>query len=169
MNHRCLVLNMDYTFLGICNWQDAISNAYCGRAVIEESYEDEVHSVSSTWRKPAVIRLKKFVRVAFEKVAYVSYTKQNVHRRDNYTCQYCGVKDKRVKLTIDHVLPECRGGRTTWQNTVTACEPCNADKDNRTPEEAGMKLLRKPDRPHGFREIVRVKLGEIHDLWTKYL
>jgi len=92
-----------------------------------------------------------------------------VHLRDNYTCMYCGEKKIPVKLGIDHVIPESKNGQATWENTVSACHPCNSDKGNRTPQEAGMRLIRIPRRPKGFHEIVRIKCGELHDLWIRYL
>ncbi len=167
---RVLILNQDFTFLGFCNWQVAINLTYClGKAIIEENYSQEVHSVSLTMKIPAVIRLKKYVRVAFEKIAFVSYSKHNVHIRDSYICSYCGVKFEPRKLTIDHVLPESQGGKTTWENCTTACNICNGIKDDRTPKEAGMKLLKIPTKPHGFKMILKMKLGEINELWKKYL
>lgn len=166
---RVLILNQDFTFLGFCSWQSSINLIYLEKAILESSYEQEVHSVSLTMKIPAVIRLKRYVRVAFEKIAFVSYSKHNIHIRDNFTCSYCGVKFEPRKLTIDHVLPESQGGKTTWENCTTACNICNGIKDNRTPKEAGMKLLKIPTKPHGFKMILKMKLGFIHELWCKYL
>jgi len=160
---------MDYTFLGICSWEDAISSVYTNKAIVEEHYDEEVHSVSLTMKKPAVIRLRKLIRIVYERIAFVSYSKRNVHLRDNFTCQYCGVRKPQKELTVDHVVPEAKGGPTTWENCVSACTDCNYKKDDKTPQEAGMKLLRVPHRPRGFKEIVRVKLGEICELWERYL
>ncbi len=164
---RVLVLNSSFEFLGFCDWQSAINAVYTGKVIVEEEYDDVVHSVSTSMRIPAVIRLRKYIKVVYERVTFVSYTKRNVHLRDNYICQYCG--DKKKELTIDHVIPESRGGLTNWDNTVSACTACNYEKDNRTPHEAGMKLIRIPHKPHGFKEIIRIKIGEIHDLWLPYL
>jgi len=166
---RVLVLNMDYTFLGICQWQSAINAVYTNKAVVEEEYDKEVHSPSITMKVPAVIRLKKWVRVAYERISYVSYTKNNVHRRDNYKCIYCGEKCGKGNTTIDHLLPESKGGKNEWSNTATCCKSCNYLKDDRTPEQARMKLLWIPNKPRGFLMIVRIKLGMIHDLWAPYL
>ena len=166
---RCLVLNHDFTFLGFTSYQGAICASYTGKAVVMEEYDRVLHSPSVSMHVPAVIRLKHFVKVAYQKIAYISYTKRNVHLRDNYVCAYCEIKKPSHQLGIDHVLPESRGGLATWENTVSCCHPCNSDKGDRTPAEAGMNLSRKPHRPKGFREIVRIRCGEIHDLWTKYL
>ena len=166
---RCLVLNMDYTFLGVTDWKSAICATYSGKAIVEEEYDRVVHSPSITMNIPAVIRLKKYIKIVYERITYVSYTKNNIHRRDDFYCQYCGEKTRKEKMTIDHVMPESRGGLSTWDNTVSACSSCNRVKDNRTPQEASMHLIRVPRKPHGFIEIVRIKLGEIHDIWIPYL
>lgn len=166
---RTLVLNSSFEFLGFCDWQSAVSAAYTGKVIVEEEYDREVHSPSVTMRIPAVIRLRHYVKVVYERITYVSYTKRNVHLRDNFTCQYCGEKKMQSKLGIDHVLPESRGGKTTWDNTVSCCHGCNGLKGAQTPQEAGMKLIKVPAKPHGFKEIIRIKIGELHELWEKYL
>ena len=166
---RVLVLNSSYEFLGFVDWKSAICMAVTGRVSTLEEYDQEVHSPTVTMKIPAVVRLRNYVRVSYERITFVSYSKRNVHLRDNYICQYCDERKKTDRMGIDHVLPESRGGKTTWENTVSSCNSCNAVKGARTPQEAGMKLIRVPKRPHGFREIIRIKIGEIHDLWSKYL
>lgn len=166
---KVLVLNQDFSFLGVTDWQNAICAVYTQKAVVEENYDREVHSPSTVMKVPAVIRLKKFVRVAYERLTYVSFTKRNVHLRDSYKCQYCSKQCEKGKVGVDHMLPESRGGLNTWNNVVTCCHLCNMIKNDRTPEEAGMHLVRIPGKPRGFREIIKIKLGEIHDLWIKYL
>lgn len=166
---RCLVLNSSFEFLGFTDHRGAISAAYTNKAIVMEEYEQVFHSPTMEMRVPAVIRLRHYVKVAYEKLRFVSYTKRNVHLRDNYTCQYCGIKPMSHKLGIDHVIPESKGGLTSWDNTVSACYPCNSDKGDKTLQESGMKLIRIPRKPGGFREIIRIKIGAIHDLWIKYL
>ncbi len=163
------MLNNDYTFVGICSPESAIIAWYTNKVVIEESYQTVWRSVSTEIRVPAVIRLKKYVKILYEHLTYVSYSKRNVHLRDRYLCQYCGIKPETRRLTIDHIIPETKGGLTTWSNTVSCCATCNSIKDNRTPQEADMKLIRIPGKPKGFSEIIRIRLGELHDLWKKYL
>lgn len=166
---RCLVLNSSFEFLGFCDEQSAICAAYTNKVIVEETYEKVYHSVSMSMNVPAVIRLRHYIKVAYERVTYVSYNKRNVHLRDNYTCQYCAEKKIQTKLGIDHVLPESRGGLSNWENTVSCCHSCNTLKGAQTPSEAKMKLIRIPTKPKGFKEIVRIKVGELHDLWKKYL
>ncbi len=90
---------------------------------------------------PSVIRLNRYVNAPYKGV---SLTRQNVFKRDNFECQYCGT---RRDLTLDHVMPSSRGGAHTWTNLVTACKRCNARKGDFTPEEAQMTLPRKPYKP----------------------
>jgi len=166
---RCLVLNMDYTFLGVTDWKSAVCAAVTGKVIVEEEYDKVIHSPSMEMNVPAVIRLKKYIKIVYDRITYVSYTKNNIHRRDDFICQYCNEKTRKEKITVDHVIPESKGGLSTWDNTVSSCKSCNMVKDNRTPQEAGMHLIRVPRKPHGFIEIVRIKLGEIHDIWRPYL
>lgn len=166
---RCLVLNSDYTFLGVASWQQSISAVFSGKAIVESEYDNEVHSVSLTIKVPAVIRLRKYVKILYDRITFVSFTKHNLFIRDNFTCQYCGTKPEHRKLSLDHILPESRNGLTNWENCVAACHPCNLIKDNRTPQEAKMHLLKVPTKPKGFKQILKIKLGEIHKLWYQYL
>lgn len=166
---RCLVLNMDYTFLGVCDWKDAVCSVYTNKVVIEESYNEIIHSCTTQMRIPAVIRLRKYVRVMYNRISYVSYTKRNLHLRDAYICQYCSIRIKEHAATIDHIIPESRGGVDSWENTVTCCKSCNHKKASLSLAQSGLKLIRVPTRPKGFKEIMRIKLGEMHDLWLKYL
>jgi 5-methylcytosine-specific restriction endonuclease McrA len=94
------------------------------------------------YQVPKIVMVKKYVK---RNKRFVP-NKRNVFLRDNYTCQYCGC-EKPEHLTLDHVLPQSRNGRNTWENLVCACRDCNFKKGNRTPEEAMMPLLRKPTEP----------------------
>ena len=88
----------------------------------------------------------------------VKFTRHNIFERDHNTCQYCGKVFDRKDLNLDHVIPRDRGGPTTWENIVCSCIKCNTQKANRTPQEAGMHLIRKPKRPK-WRPFVQVNLG----------
>lgn len=92
---------------------------------------------------PVVLRLVRYVKTAFLYGRAPSWTKRGVLLRDQKVCAYCGG----VGVTVDHLLPQSRGGTNTWMNTVTACSPCNTRKANRTPREAGMQLRYQPFTP----------------------
>jgi 5-methylcytosine-specific restriction endonuclease McrA len=92
-------------------------------------------------------------------------TRKNVLLRDNNQCQYCGTS--RGPMTVDHIIPKTMGGTDSWENLVCACPRCNNKKGNRTPEQAGMKLPRKPSRPSYITFIQRN--GEVSKRWRPYL
>ena len=90
--------------------------------------------------------------VIVQTTEYARYTapkpsRKNIFLRDCFTCQYCGKKFSRDDLTIDHVIPKAKGGKTTWTNSVTSCSKCNNKKSDKSIENSGMSLLRKPFQP----------------------
>ncbi len=93
---------------------------------------------------PEVIALAHYDRLPS---TAITFSRRNVSKRDHYTCQYCGDQPGVDAITIDHVIPRSQGGTSSWTNCVAACEPCNARKSDRTPEQAGMKLRHRPVRP----------------------
>lgn len=109
-----------------------------------EETEANVHSTSMKVPLPSVIRMRYFVRRPH---MMVPFSRTNAFLRDRYTCQYCGRKKSVFELTLDHVLPRSSGGETSWENVVTACKACNARKGDRTLEQAGMRLVRRPRAP----------------------
>jgi 5-methylcytosine-specific restriction endonuclease McrA len=116
---------------------------------------------------PSVIRLIEYIHIPFERK---SLSRKNILLRDHNTCQYCGHIFPPQELTLDHVLPRARGGDSNWDNLVACCRRCNNRKGNRTPDEAGMRLLKKPQAfsLHVNRQIMRY-LGRADDNWRIYL
>jgi 5-methylcytosine-specific restriction endonuclease McrA len=138
-------------------WRD-VSNQYDG--------DDSVQTISFRIRVPKVILLMVFDRLP---VKDVKFTRHNVFERDQNTCQYCGNKFDRRDLNLDHVVPRDRGGPTTWDNIVCSCIPCNSRKANRTPTEAGLRLLKKPKRPK-WRPFLHVGFSKHADeSWRHFL
>jgi 5-methylcytosine-specific restriction endonuclease McrA len=113
---------------------------------------------------PSIIRLLYYV--ARRRQAIV-LTKKNVLLRDDYKCAYCAARGG-PEMTVDHVYPKSRGGKGSWENLVACCQTCNGRKRNRTPDEAGMALLRKPYRPN-FIPFIVVKRNTLPNEWGKYL
>jgi 5-methylcytosine-specific restriction endonuclease McrA len=103
-----------------------------------------VQAVTMRIRVPEVITLSEYDRLP---IATVTFSRRNLFKRDHHTCQYCGHQPGPEQLTIDHVLPRSQGGVSSWANCVLACVECNKRKADRTPEQAGMRLRRKPFRP----------------------
>jgi 5-methylcytosine-specific restriction endonuclease McrA len=115
---------------------------------------------------PEVVLLTGFTRMP---PRTVKFNRRNIYIRDQYTCQYCGKHPSKEHLTIDHILPRSRGGRSTWENVVLACQACNARKGSRLPEEAGMKLLKPPRRPHWLSTLRHTLRGPERPIWQKFV
>ncbi len=143
---QTLLLNASYEPLRIVHWQKAITLWCQGKVEVISVYDREVHAVSFTIRLPSVIRLLRYVRIKC-RLDHVPFSRANIYARDDYTCQYCGEPFPIGELTFDHVVPVAQGGRKDWENIVTCCITCNRKKGGRTPEEAGMRLIRTPRRP----------------------
>jgi 5-methylcytosine-specific restriction endonuclease McrA len=144
MHTRTLLLTPWYFPIRILRWQDAVKMKYEETVDVVVEYEDVIRSPSVTWHVPAVVRLR---RLAKRCGGGVRFGRRNVYLRDDYRCQYCGAKKPAGELSFDHVVPRSAGGRTTWENIVTACRPCNTRKEAQTCDEAGMWPLRVPRRP----------------------
>jgi 5-methylcytosine-specific restriction endonuclease McrA len=131
-----------------------------------EPESEMVHTISFKIRMPRVIVLLMFDRLPAKEV---KFTRHNVFERDKNTCQYCGKIFDRKELNLDHVIPRDRGGMTTWENIVCSCIPCNTRKGNRLPNEAGMRLVRKPERPR-WRPFLHLTFGgNHHDSWKHFV
>ncbi len=163
---RVLVLNATYEPLSIISVKRALVLLLKEKAELIECAEERLHAARTSLPVPLVIRLVYYVRIPRQ--VTMAPTRRSVLLRDNHTCQYCGATGTQAILTMDHLLPRSRGGETTWENVVTACRACNMRKGDRTPEEAGMTLRRRPGRPHYLAFLL---LGEatIRDAWGKYV
>jgi len=128
----------------VISWQRAVVLFYLGKVEVLEEYDDRIVAPSATLGTPAVVRLIKGNVSTKHKVRF---SRVNVYTRDGFRCQYCGEKKAMDGLNYDHVVPRTRGGKTVWENIVTSCYACNDRKGSRTPEQAGMTLLRKPFKP----------------------
>ncbi len=161
-----LLLNFTYEPLRVIDWKKAVILIFLGKAEAISSYDKVIRSVSFSMPLPAVVRLLKYVKNG--RKTYMRFSRENVFIRDNYTCQYCGKKFPPSQLTYDHVIPKSRGGATDWTNIVTCCKRCNRIKGGRTPEEAGMKLIKQPRRPIMLPGM-QVHRRNIPEEWKPYL
>jgi 5-methylcytosine-specific restriction endonuclease McrA len=189
LNQQVLVLNRLWQAVNVCSVRRALSLLFEGHAQVVfgdqdgdfKTYnfsqwrdlsqarpheEESVGTISFRVRVPRVILLMVFDRLPKKEV---KFTRHNIFERDKNTCQFCGVTFERKDLNLDHVVPRDRGGPTTWENIVCSCIPCNTRKANRTPAEAGIRLIRKPKRPK-WRPFVQVNFGApVHDSWKHFL
>ena len=164
VNSPVLVLNQNYEPLNISRVRRAVVLVMRGKAETLENDSGMIHTASDAIPMPSVIRLVYLVkRPRPEK----KLTRREVFQRDNYTCQYCGAETR--ELTLDHVIPRHRGGRHIWGNVVSACAKCNNRKAGRTPQEAGMRLIRQPIAPRVSGYYVPFEYIQRHNEWQRFL
>lgn len=168
MSAQTLVLSQGYEPLKVVSWQRAITLLTLGKVEVVEEYDDyHIRSTYLVIKMPAVVRLVNAFR---RKKKPVKFSRINIYGRDKYRCQYCNVRVTLETGTYDHVVPRAQGGQTVWKNIVTACEPCNTRKANRTPLEAGMRLRVKPVQPKAVPvQMLRLRSASAPDQWRDYL
>ncbi len=161
-----LLLNASYEPLRIISWEKAITLFFLGKVEVIETYDKNIRSVSLVMRAPSVVRLVNYVRLGSRKPPL---SKINLLARDNFTCQYCKKTLSRTDSTVDHVVPRTKGGKTSWENIVLACPPCNRKKGGRTPDEANMKLLKQPEAPTWLPVVNFTFENNIPKIWNIFL
>lgn len=166
---QTLLLNSDYNPisilpLSVVSWEHAVKLYFLDRVTILETYPDRViRSEHLTMEIPSVCVTKDYFN--FKKT--VKFSRANVFLRDLYQCQYCAETFDKKELTLDHMIPRASGGKTTWENSVTACKPCNFKKGSKL-----WKPLRQPFKPDYYSLIAQWKNQNIHvahPSWLKYL
>ncbi|MCC6746908.1 MAG: HNH endonuclease [Deltaproteobacteria bacterium] len=163
---RTLLLSQVYEPITVISWRRAISLLTLGKVEVVETYDQNIRSVSLVLKLPSVVRLVH----SFRRHKHpVRFSRQNVLARDRWRCQYCGQKRTSAELTYDHVIPRAKGGKTCWENIVTACVECNARKADRTPEQARMRLLQEPARPSWVPIFtLQISRQSVPDAWRDY-
>ena len=142
---QVIVLNMDYTYLNKLSAERAIRLLKKGRATMEKPSSIVWRSAKEEIIIPLVMRLTYMVRSVYKRG--ILWSKRNVMVRDGYKCVYCGA-DVKTNLNIDHVHPQSKGGKNTFENTVTSCKVCNEDKDDKSLLEANMYFKNRTFRPY---------------------
>lgn len=167
MDHAALVLTPWMTPHKIFPWHRSV-NAVLGRtANVLEEYDETISAPSLTMQIPAVLQLRKHLARTKKDP---KFSRHHVYTSFGFRCAYCGGQFVARDLTYDHVIPWSRGGLTNWKNIVASCRPCNGKKRNRTPEEAGMRLLQRPSRPSSLPMSGAIALPhEVPELWLPYL
>ncbi len=183
LSQPALVLNESWMAIHTVSVRRALRLVCTGaaKAVLPDSFE--THSFE-TWAELAVhpdepcIRTVK-LRVKVPEVILLTrydglpnpaavFSRRNLFRRDHNTCQYCGRRPGTSELSIDHVLPRSRGGRSSWENCVLACMGCNRKKRDRTPSEAGLKLAKKPEKPK-WSPLLEIPVGRTRTSWERFI
>jgi len=145
MSTNCVLLNANYAFLNTVNWKKAICLVVKGKAEAIKYHDKVVRNGEGVcvMKVPAVLRLIKLIRHLYRN--RVPFSKRNVFIRDNFKCVYCGKKPG--FLTLDHVKPVSRGGKSTFENCVAACKDCNNKKGAHLPSEVDMFMKKQPYAP----------------------
>jgi 5-methylcytosine-specific restriction endonuclease McrA len=158
-----LVLNQDYTPLTVCSVQRAFGLIFLNKAdLISESLDKKLRSVNQSFPFPSVIKIKYYVTLPYKGVVL---SRHNIFKRDGGRCQYCGTNKD---LTIDHVIPKSKGGKSTWTNLVTACKKCNARKSDHSLEKVGMTLRNQPIKP-SYITFLKMNTMRKREDWEPYL
>lgn len=183
LNTSVLVLNRSYLPVHVTSVRRAFSLLYQGIArAVNEEYRtfdfdewrelavardaDSVGLVDGAMRVPRVIVLVGFDRLPRR---HVRFSRINIMTRDRFQCQYCGLRPVRSELNLDHVVPRALGGRTTWENVVTSCVECNRRKGGRTPVQARLVLIRRPQRPR-WTPLAHLMLQSVrYEEWRPFL
>ncbi|MDD9940859.1 MAG: HNH endonuclease [Myxococcales bacterium] len=164
---RTLVLDQGYQPHRVVSWQRAVTMLFDDKVEVVEEYNEDIRSVTITIKMPAVVRLLRAVRGS----RGVKFSRMNVATRDGFRCQYCNRQFPLSKLTYDHVVPRCQGGKTRWENIVMACRPCNGRKGHRSPAQARMPLRKQPAKPK-WLPVVAFRIDPsctVPDLWANWL
>ncbi len=165
-----LVLNADYRPLSyfplsLWSWQDVVKAVFLDRVDVVEVYDRIIHSPGFEMHLPSVVSLRNYIKPA----THPAFTRFNLFLRDRFVCRYCGCPND---LTFDHVVPKSCGGRTTWENVVAACAPCNLRKGGRPLSKSVLALHGPVRRPTVFelhRNGRRFPPNYLHEGWSDYL
>ena len=163
LNRRVLVLNQSYEPLMVIGAKRAIILLLNEKVDSLENYREKIHSAYISLPLPSVIKLKHYAQVRRKEIVL---SRKNILKRDNHTCQYCGVRS--VPMTIDHVISRKKGGEDTWDNLVAACVPCNTRKGNHSPREVQMALVKIPRKPTMILHLQKF-VKQFQSSWRPYL
>jgi len=185
LNQHTLVLNKSWTAIGTTTVKEAVillsrgsAKALCTSTFIAYSWDnwiensDKLQCVTAFIKTPNMnVPAPQVIILTNYDAIYrttVKFSTRAVYRRDNYTCAYCNKKKKVEDLSIDHIIPKAKKGKTDWLNCITACFECNNRKSDQTLQESGMKLHFKPTVPK-WSPIIHVKPEARPDSWKKLL
>ncbi len=186
LSQGVLVLNKNWVAVHVCSVRRAVSLVVqdCARIIaddyqiydfdswrelsqhVENHRNDFIHTPNFQLLVPEVILLTAFGRMP---PRTLKFNRRNIYMRDRYTCQYCGTKPPKDELTIDHIVPRSKGGRSAWANVVLACQSCNSRKGSLTLAESGLRLVRTPKKPHWMATLRNTLRGPDRPLWQKFV
>lgn len=166
---KVLLLDQSFAPVKVVNWQKALCLVFLEKAEVVSINENfSVRSATASHPVPSIIRLVNKAKI---KPSKIRFSRLNIYKRDNFKCQYCGNFFNVKELTLDHVVPRSKGGKTSWINVTSSCYPCNSKKRDKTPQQANMRLLTQPKYPSYFSgaSIIRFYLDEVPEDWKMWL
>lgn len=167
MSKKTLLLNAGYEVLSFIPERKMFKLLFKDKVEVVSSWDDVVTWGNGKIKHPSILRLKKYVKRNFFNS---NFSRKALVKRDRSICQFCGRKLTASQITIDHVLPRAQGGITSFINCVVSCQDCNNRKADKTPEQASMKLLRKPTHPSFSAHYFVADPQEYwHNDWDDYL
>lgn len=154
---RALVIDPTAGAYATYTWQDW-SKMRCA------DNEESILTALTRIKVPEIILLTDYDNLPGRKV---KFSRRMIHKRDNFSCQYCGKQVPTTELTIDHIVPRCQGGLTTWTNCVTCCQTCNSRKAGFTLQHVNMKLQRTPKRPE--LNLFKIEKKFVYKSWKSFI
>ncbi len=153
---RVIVLNADYTYLNSISWKKAFLLIQKGKVEVVKYSKKMINTIYDTFKVPLVVKLIKYIRILYR--TKVPFSKKNIFARDGFKCAYCGRETE--QLTVDHIIPKSKGGKSTFDNCVAACRPCNNRKGDKTCSEARMYPKVKAYTPT-ISEFLQIKMRKM--------
>lgn len=163
---KTLLLNQGYAPISFIPWKKVVKLVVRDKVDILSKWDFTITFGKGEWEHPSIVRLKYYTPYHIKRRRY---NRSGVFKRDKNTCQYCGGQQRAHLLTIDHVTPKAQGGTTSWENCVTCCFDCNNKKADRTPRQAGMRLIKKPSIPRLTVWHEYQLMPHKHEDWQNYI
>jgi len=166
MRKRTLLLNSDYSPLTFLHERRVFKFLAVDKVDIISTWDDTIKILDKEIFFPSILKLKNQIKRSFRPI---TFSRHELLKRDNRTCQYCSRQLSNSEVTIDHLIPKSKGGKTSFLNCVISCQVCNSFKGSKTLEESGLKLLNTPKHPSNFNHNPFFdKLTCWHEDWNYY-
>jgi 5-methylcytosine-specific restriction endonuclease McrA len=184
--HQILVLNRVFIPIHIIDWTKCMTLLVKGHArpldqdLVTYTFEEWIEysateffknyqKISTSRRQIAVPEIIVLQHYDHLPKYEVKYTRQSLFELYDFRCAYCGKVFTKNRLEVEHILPVSKGGRSSWKNTVPACRSCNSRKSNRTPEEAGMRILYPLKKPGWISPLQKIRRGGTCASWNRFM
>lgn len=164
--NKALLLNNTLEVISFISDRKALKLLYKGKVdIISEWQEVYVGLINKVIKLPAILKLKYYIKKNFSRL---TFSRKMLFKRDKYTCLYCNKHLKPCQATIDHIVPKCKGGTSSYDNCATSCYPCNAKKGKRTLEQAQMSLIYEPTAPAKYLYYLSDR-DRWHPEWSNFI